>query len=321
MLATVTQNSVKIAVRRQSKKVSEKSLKNLKDNTTKTFSQQAIRRLKKCISNLVDAETIGRFGENYKKYKKQINLNFVTLTLPSLQSHCDKTLKKMINYYITELKHRIGDFLYVWKAERQKNNNIHFHILINKYVNHKTIREVWNNILDRYGYIEKYREKLSKMSLNEYIEYRKNNAKIKHTSEHIKKYKKAYLEAKKNNFSNPNTTDIHRLYSIKCATAYISKYMSKSEKNIAGRYWGASDELRDYEFTTNINKKDANVLLCYSSKIYETKYFSVFYITDINVLKLTSFFYEFLTYLQTYYCLIHKREYSERFMRRYLKRT
>lgn len=321
MLATITQNSVKIAVRRTSKKVDEKSLENLKDNTTKSLSTAATRRLKKCISNLIDAETLGRFGPDWKKHKRKINLNFVTLTLPSVQKHTDKEVKKMLNYYLTELKKMVGEFSYVWKAEKQKNGNIHFHILINKYINYSYIRKVWNNILNRNGYIEEYRKKLSSMTLNEYIEHRKKDAKIKHTKEHIKEYTKAYMKGKKTNWTNPNTTDIHTLKGIKSASAYISKYMSKDEKGVEGRYWGASDELRNYEFVVPLNKNDANILLCYSSKICESKYYCVFYFTDVEILRMLSFFYQFLTYVQTYYCLINKRLYNVEFMKRYNKRT
>jgi hypothetical protein len=319
MLATVTQNSVKIAHRRRSKKVCENSLKNLKDNSTKKFSSAAIRRMQIAINNLIDAETVGRFGVEWKKHKKKINLNFVTLTFPALQEHTDLEAKKMINYYITELKDSIGNFMYVWKAEKQKNGNIHFHILINRYVNYLRIRKIWNAILNRYGYIEKYRKKLSKMTESEYIEYRKKNANIKHTQKHIENYKKAYREGKKTNWSNPNTTDIHTLRGIKSAAAYISKYMKKPEKEIQGRYWGCSDELRNYVFCAVLSRQDITILQKNSTKQHKSDYFNVFYFTNIKVLTLLTCFFTFLTYIQTFYCLIHKMQWSEAFLQRFRK--
>lgn len=319
MLATVTQSSVKIAHRRRSKKVSENSIKNLKDNSTKKFSSAAIRRMRMAINNLIDAETLGRFGDNWKRHKRKVNLNFVTLTLPSTQKHTDKEIKKMLNYYLTELKNSVGNFMYVWKAEKQKNGNIHFHILINRYVNYLHIRKIWNKILNRNGYIEEYRKKLSSMTLHDYIEYRKKNANIKHTKEHIKKYIKAYEEGKKTNWSNPNTTDIHTLKGIKSAAAYISKYMCKDEKEVGGRYWGCSDELRNYVFCAVLNRQDIEILQKNSTKQHKSDYFNVFYFTNIKVLTLLTCFFTFLTYLQTFYCLIHKMQYSEAFLQTFRK--
>lgn len=319
MLATVTQSSVRIAHRRRSKKVSENSLENLKDNSTKKFSSAAIRRMRMAINNLIDAETVGRFGEKWKKHKKKINLNFVTLTFPSSQKHTDLEAKKMLNYYLTELKNSVGSFAYVWKAEKQKNGNIHFHILINKYINYLHIRKIWNNVLSRNGYIEEYRKKLSKMTLHDYIEYRKQNAKIKHTQKHIENYKKAYREGKKTNWSNPNTTDIHTLRGIKSAAAYIVKYVSKPEENIEGRYWGCSDELRNYVFCAVLSRQDIAILQKNSTKQHKSDYFNVFYFTNIKVLTLLTCFFTFFTYLQTLYCLIHKIQYSEAFLQRFRK--
>lgn len=319
MLATVTQSSVKIAHRRRSKKVSENSIKNLKDNSTKKFSSAAIRRMRTAVNNLVDIETLGRFGEQWKKHKKKINLNFVTLTFPAKQEHTDLEAKKMLNYYLTELKNSIGNFMYVWKAEKQKNGNIHFHVLINRYVNYLHIRKIWNAILNRYGYIEKYKQKLSKMTMQEYINYRKNNAKIKHTQKHIENYKKAYREGKKTGWTNPNTTDVHSLRSIKSAAAYITKYMCKDEKEIEGRYWGCSDELRNYVFCAVVSRQDIAILQKNSTKQHKSDYFNVFYFTDIKVLTLLTCFFTFLTYLQTFYCLIHKMQYSNAFLQQFRK--
>lgn len=319
MLATISQNCVKIGHKAKNKNVNPVSLKNLEDNKTKKFSAKAIARVKNVLNNLIDAETIGRFGLNWKKHKKNVNLAFVTLTLPYTQEHKDISMKKMLNYFITELSAEVGKFKYVWKAERQQNKNIHFHILINKKIYHATIRQIWNNILARQGYIQKYKEKFSKMTMQEYINYRKNNAKIKHTKEHIEKYKKAYLKGCKEGWTNPNTTDIHSLYSIGSISAYIAKYMQKDSGEIEGRYWGCSDELRNYIFKTQVTRQDITELRKYSSKFIEEQYYSIYYLTNIEVLKLLSFFLNFLLYLQTLYCLLNGMQYSVTYMKKHEK--
>lgn len=45
---------------------------------------------------------------------------------------------------------------YIWKAEVQSNGNIHFHITTNQFVHYLKIRNAWNSILSRHGYLHRY---------------------------------------------------------------------------------------------------------------------------------------------------------------------
>src|SRR5690606_39568338 len=66
-----------------------------------------------------------RLGSTYK-----FRLSFITLTLPSPQgSISDKEIKRgPLRMFIQKMGRRYGMYNYVWKAEKQKNGNIHFHI-------------------------------------------------------------------------------------------------------------------------------------------------------------------------------------------------
>jgi hypothetical protein len=113
-----------------------------------------------------------------KKHGKEVNgekvfPTFVTLTLPAVQLHTDNTIKdKVLAPFIKWLtadsseiykkgpkkgqKKGFGVSVYFWRAEPQKNTNIHFHIIADKYVPWEAIREKWNHYCDRLGYVSRY---------------------------------------------------------------------------------------------------------------------------------------------------------------------
>jgi hypothetical protein len=113
-----------------------------------------------------------------KKGKKEVNIEkvfptFVTLTLPAAQVHSDNMIKEMLlSPFITWLtsdsnevykkgrkkgqKKGFGVSIYFWRAEPQKNTNLHFHIIADKYVPWEAIREKWNHFCDRLGYVSRY---------------------------------------------------------------------------------------------------------------------------------------------------------------------
>lgn len=128
-----------------------------------------------------------KFNSSYK-----FKVSFITLTLPSKQQHSDKIIKsQLLNQFLIEAKKKWDLTNYVWKAERQGNGNLHFHILSDKFIPHYELRQVWNRIVNKLGYVDEYE----------------------------KQHKKR----------NPNSTDIHSLYKVKNIYNYITKYMVKPE--------------------------------------------------------------------------------------------
>lgn len=113
-----------------------------------------------------------------KKNNKEVNAEkvfstFVTLTLPCSQIHTDNTIKEVILHpFINWLKENsnevykhgqkkgqkkgFGVECFFWRAEPQKNTNIHFHVICDKYVPWECIREKWNQSLERLGYVSRY---------------------------------------------------------------------------------------------------------------------------------------------------------------------
>ncbi len=95
------------------------------------------------------------FNGKYFTFK----VNFVTLSLSSKQIHTDQVIKsELLDQLIYEAKKRWNVDLYVWRAEKQKNGRIHFHILTDKFIPWNELRNVWNRIQGKLGYVAGYRK-------------------------------------------------------------------------------------------------------------------------------------------------------------------
>lgn len=228
-----------------------------------------ISKIRCCLENMVNYIYI-----NYDKkidYKHQQFATFLTLTLPSKQVHTDKVIRKCLLKYIDNLRKNYKVKFYVWKAETQQNGNIHFHLLIDRFIPYNRLRKLWNTILQPLGYIEQYKINQEKRGFL----YRETIIKNKKVIKNPKTYKEQYLtyqKAKKNGFKNPNTTDVKSLSNIGSPIAYMLKYMTKNEENkrpVIGKLWGASNLVKKLEyfsiddtnpmywnFFDNLDKKD-----------------------------------------------------------------
>lgn len=142
--------------------------------------------------------------------QRQKQMVFFTLTLPAKQIHTDNEIKrKVLNKFII-ICQRKGLFnQWFWRAEKQKNGNIHFHFLIDSYFDKKQLQTVWNSCLEPLGYINEFE--------------------------------------KKYNHRNPPTTQIQVVPSGQNIIDYVIKYVGKNEgtNKVLGRIWGMSDKLRN----------------------------------------------------------------------------
>lgn len=190
-------------------KKNDNSAANLSDNDCKgIISKSAKKRLRASIGWLIlkVAHKIKRGQLKQKVLAK--NISFITLTLPSKQVHTDKEIKELcLNQFLIEMRKIWGLKDFVWRAETQKNGNIHFHLLTDKYIPYTDIRARWNRIVDKLGYVKRYTEKTGK--------------------------------------TNPPSTEIKAIKKVQNIELYISKYCTKDEGNrpIKGRLWYASESL------------------------------------------------------------------------------
>jgi hypothetical protein len=169
------------------------------------------KRLKRAISLMV-ASSKEKEAPNWKTGKMyRFKVNFITFTLPANQGDIpDKTIKKCLDNWIKRAKRKHGLQSYIWRAERQANQSIHFHMITDCWIHYQKIRDDWNQCLKETGLVNKFQEK--------------------------------------HGHANPNSTDVHAVWKVRNLTSYFVKYMSKShkegEKKIEGKIWDCSTNLK-----------------------------------------------------------------------------
>jgi hypothetical protein len=196
---------------------------------------------------------------------------FITLTLPANQVHSDILIKdQLLNQFLIELKKFENVKNYLWRAEKQKNGNIHFHILVDRFIPWSTLRDRWNRITNKLGYCDNYREEMRLFHSTGF----KVRADLLANWDY-KKQIKAYQHGKANDWSSPNSTDIHSLKHVTNAVSYMLKYCTKDEANdnIEGRLWGCSESLANIKGAVSIEDNALNRELCFLEDNFPQKFY------------------------------------------------
>lgn len=146
--------------RKHGKKRNKECEKNLeKRKYTGRFSESARRFVSKRLRTWL--ECIHMFNESQANSGKRRKAHpvFLTLTLPAQQQHSDQEIKRKILVpfidkliYHFELKH------YFWRAEKQKNGNIHFHLILDSYLTRELVWRLWRDCVDKLDYYKRFRE-------------------------------------------------------------------------------------------------------------------------------------------------------------------
>ena len=212
----------------------------------------------------------------------KFKLSFITLTLPSVQIHSDNEIKeKCLNHFLIEARKKWNVRNYIWRAEKQKNGNLHFHILTDRFIPWSEMRDCWNRIVNKLDYVNRYRDEMRK--------FHEGGFKVR---AHLLKnweYKaqiKAYKKGKANDWNSPNSTDIHAVYKIRDIKAYISKYCTKDEQNegLIGRLWGCNQELSSIPGAQLVRDSQVDSALTalfdkYNPDVYNGEYFTTCFIS------------------------------------------
>jgi hypothetical protein len=144
---------------------------------------------------------------------KLVKAVFLTVTLSASQYHSDKEIKaRILKPFIRKLRDDYGCERYLWKAEKQSNGNIHFHIIIDQFIDKLIVQILWNKCQEALGYITEFE----------------------------KKYKRR----------NPPSTQIQVISNTDQMMKYIEKYICKDDNNstIEGAIWKCSKKIFSLEF-------------------------------------------------------------------------
>lgn len=244
------------------KKLSERQLEILSQNwgSVDYTGNLSVSTRKKIRSMLTTwSRSIETFNRLHKLTNKKNGrrIVFLTLTLPLAQFHSDNDIKrKVLSKFIIYLLRHSNVKHYFWRAESQKNGNIHFHMLLDSYVHKSIVNYYWDLALSHLGYC--------KVDVVYNTSYASTTTKI---------------EAPKLNDS---------------IAIYVVKYATKDEGNrlIEGKIWGCSDSLRELErLSYDLSDSDFNHLIVCEKKGRLKIFASAF--CDVYVGNVYSILYEF----------------------------
>jgi hypothetical protein len=261
-------------------------LKKVKFNTEGHLSPLSIRKLSRAIAYL----TLLSSGKEKKAVINYRDINFklifITLTLSSPQVHSDQFIKsRLINQFIVEMKKKFKVNNYVWRMERQKNGRVHFHFIIDRFIQYQWLKDTWNRLQNKLGYIDRFSDSMQFLSFEDYFQLHVNQKKYNRNEA-----KKIYNNGVKNNWRHPNSTDIHSLRFVNNITSYLSAYLTKKEQNqeLEGRLYGTSQNLSDIKGARDIICSDISaeinkIMLSKKFKYIKGDYFELIFIDFIDL--------------------------------------
>ena len=175
------------------------------------ISPGTAKRLRRTIALLVAQakEKIGVHPHTGKTWKWKIN--FITTTMSAPQYNVsDREIKNVILAgFLRDMRRKYGLRSYVWRAERQANGRIHFHITSDSWLDYRIIRDVWNFHQSKFHFIADYQSRYPGQQ--------------------------------------PNSCDVHSVKDVKDLAAYMVKYMTKDcdeNGHIQGKIWDCSTNLK-----------------------------------------------------------------------------
>lgn len=142
-------------------------------------------------------------------------LSFITLTIHQAETITAKEAhKKALEPFLKWMRDNHKVNTYIWKVEKQKRGQIHYHITTPTFIEHHLIKDKWNNLCSKAGWLKDYYDK----------------------HKHF----------------NPNSTDIHEVRSVHNLSGYMIKEFCKAVQNpmTDGKVWDCSLNLKKYGYYT-----------------------------------------------------------------------
>ena len=184
-----------------------------------TLSTGAKKRLKNAIETLIDISPKKRFTAPSTGIEYAYQIVFVTLTLSAPQGQYDDAtiVKECLRPFLQTLRRTFKCSSYVWRAEKQKNGNIHFHLTTNNFIPMDQLQQQWNRCQERLGFVTAFKSK--------------------------------------HGHSHPPSTEVKSVRHIKSLSDYLIKYMSKATPDklrVNCKQWDCSKELKSPNYVDKV---------------------------------------------------------------------
>lgn len=223
-----------------SNSVRKQSINNLRlKYTSQGLSNTAKKDIRRRVDNWQWAVTASQKLWSKGRERRRRYFVLITLTLPAKQNEPDNVVKrKYLNVWLQNLERVHKGINWLWVAESQKNGNIHFHVVVDRYVQFEWIKRSWNRVMSNGDYISRFRAKFG--------------------------------------HSDAPSVNVHGQKSMGNPAAYITKYLTgdKFVRELEGRKWGCCDRLRGLD-RYSLNRGDAVAdIICaqFSSELADVRY-------------------------------------------------
>lgn len=240
-------------------------------------SSQSARQIRKKLDSWFECIAINAAHYHGKHNPKHSKITFATLTLPADQVHDDREIKrKCLMPFIQQLSRVAEVDQWFWKAEPQENGNVHFHILMDRYVRKEVLDSLWFAAMDRLGYIDRYADKHGKEMPP------MCNIKVCPDDTSLISYVMKYVSKAPIRIPSFKVVDGQR---VKTSRHWIRKkddqhrYYWAEWRPIAGRVWGMSDKLRSIDQHSVYMSYRVEDLLVHLDWFPEVRRFDVDYAT------------------------------------------
>lgn len=157
----------------------------------------AKKRLTRCVELMLMATKSTWIYNKYKKKHYPFKVGFLTLTIYSPERNVTgkESHKTVLEPFLLWLRRKHGVKMYIWKAELQERGQVHYHLLLDTWVDKLKLEDEWNKLQINAGYLD------------------------------MDKYYKKF------GHRNVPSTKIHALYKKRNVTGYIKKVVAAEMQN------------------------------------------------------------------------------------------
>lgn len=183
-----------------------------KKYTAKGLSATAKKDIRRRVDNWEHAVIASQQMWSKGRERRRRYFVLITLTLCAKQTEDDKTIKRRyLNVWLQNLERVHKGINWLWVAECQHNGNIHFHVVVDRWVAFEWIKHTWNRVMSNGDMVERYRARFHK--------------------------------------DDPPSVNVKGQKAMGNPAAYITKYLTgeKKVRDMDGRCWGCCDRLRDLD--------------------------------------------------------------------------
>lgn len=187
-----------------------------------TVTEGAKKRIEKAVNVLIQGSRERWITNTVTGKRQKFKISFITLTISEATKNltAKEAHKLLLEPFLRWCRNKWGMHSYIWKAELQQRGQIHYHLTTNIFIPYDQLRDYWNKLQRKAGLLSTFFDKFGHY--------------------------------------NPNSTDVHSVYKIKNLTAYLIKYLSKSESDkgkTEGKIWDCSKSLKTAKYFTSLQSQ------------------------------------------------------------------